>query len=74
MCTKALKKYLNDPLYKNSFFIMLTSISSAAFGFFWMLTVTLGCTPCLNQSIVRFFFSESGLIIYDTKEKKGLRA
>ena len=40
MCTKALKKYLNDPLYKNSFFIMLTSISNAGFGFiFWMLAV-----------------------------------
>ena len=38
MCTKALKKYLNDPLYKNSFFIMLTSISNAGFGFiFWMI-------------------------------------
>ena len=38
MSTKALKKYLNDPLYKNSFFIMLTSISNAGFGFiFWML-------------------------------------
>jgi len=35
---KAIKKYLKDPLYKNSFFIMLTSISSAGFGFiFWML-------------------------------------
>jgi len=35
MSTKALKKYLNDPLYKNSFFIMLTSISNAGFGFFF---------------------------------------
>jgi len=31
-----------DPLYKNSFFIMLTSLSSAAFGFFfWMLAAKL---------------------------------
>ena len=42
MCTKALKKYLNDPLYKNSFFVMLTSISNAGFGFiFWMLAAKL---------------------------------
>jgi hypothetical protein len=33
---------LKDPLYKNSFFIMLTSISSAGFGFiFWMLAAKL---------------------------------
>ena len=31
-------RYARDPLYKNSFFIMLTSISGAGFGFaFWML-------------------------------------
>jgi hypothetical protein len=35
---KELKQHLKDPLYKSSFFIMLTSISSAGFGFiFWML-------------------------------------
>ena len=62
MCTKALKKYLNDPLYKNSFFIMLTSISSAGFGFlFWMLANFSSTkkpfkneehleTPCLKNS------------------------
>ncbi|MBO8183251.1 MAG: oligosaccharide flippase family protein [Archaeoglobus sp.] len=34
--------YARDPLYKNSFFIMLTSISSAGFGFlFWMLAAKL---------------------------------
>jgi hypothetical protein len=33
-----LRPHLNDPLFKNSFFIMLTSVSSAGFGFiFWML-------------------------------------
>jgi len=37
-----LKEYLRDPLYKNSFFIMLTSISNAGFGFFfWMLAAKL---------------------------------
>ena len=31
-------RHARDPLYKNSFFIMLTSISNAGFGFaFWML-------------------------------------
>ena len=37
-----LKQHLKDPLYKNSFFIMLTSISSSGFGFvFWMLAAKL---------------------------------
>jgi len=37
-----LKHYIKDPLYKNSFFIMLTSVSAAAFGFiFWMLAAKL---------------------------------
>ncbi|MDD5420040.1 MAG: hypothetical protein PHV57_09370 [Methanomicrobiaceae archaeon] len=30
-----LRQHLMDPLYKNSFFIMLTSASSAGFGFFF---------------------------------------
>jgi hypothetical protein len=39
---KEIKQHLNDPLYKNSLFIMLTSISSAGFGFiFWMLAAKL---------------------------------
>jgi len=37
-----LKQHLKDPLYKNSFFIMLTSISTSGFGFvFWMLAAKL---------------------------------
>ena len=33
-----IKHHMKDPLYKNSFFIMLTSITAAGFGFiFWML-------------------------------------
>ena len=37
-----LKRYIRDPLYKNSFFIMLTSTSGAVFGFiFWMLAARL---------------------------------
>jgi len=39
---KELKQHLSNTLYKNSFFIMLTSTSSAAFGFiFWMLAARL---------------------------------
>ena len=39
---KELKQHLNDPLYKNSFYIMLTSITSAEFGFvFWILAAKL---------------------------------
>lgn len=34
--------YMQDPLFKNSFFIILTSITSAAFGFiFWILAAKL---------------------------------
>ena len=37
-----LEEYLRGPLYKNSFFIMLTSISNAGFGFiFWMFAAKL---------------------------------
>ena len=33
---------LRDPLYKNSFFIMLSSIINAGFGFFfWMIAARL---------------------------------
>lgn len=37
-----LNHHLRDPLFKNSLFIMLTSVSSAGFGFiFWMLAAKL---------------------------------
>ena len=33
-------KYVRDPLYKSSFFIMLSSITNAGFGFFfWMIAL-----------------------------------
>jgi O-antigen/teichoic acid export membrane protein len=39
---KELKQHLKDPLYKNSFFIILTSVTSAEFGFvFWLLAAKL---------------------------------
>ena len=35
---KELKKHLNDPLYKNSFFLVLSRVFNVACGFFfWML-------------------------------------
>ncbi len=37
-----IKKQVRDPLYKNSFYVMLTSVTSAGFGFvFWMLAAKL---------------------------------
>jgi len=37
-----LVRQARDPLYRNSFFIMLTNISTAGFGFaFWMLAAKL---------------------------------
>ena len=37
-----LRQHLKDPLYKNSFYIMLTSITGAEFGFvFWILAAKL---------------------------------
>ena len=62
MCTKALKKYLNDPLYKNSFFIMLTSISNAGFGFiFWMLAAKL--YPKEDVGIATALISSMALLV-----------
>ena len=34
---KELKQHLNDPLFKNAYFLMLSSVSSAGFGFFFWL-------------------------------------
>jgi hypothetical protein len=46
--------HLRDPLLKNSLFIMLTSITSAGFGFiFWMLVLLSRFG--LDFSIIRFF-------------------
>ncbi|HDH87619.1 MAG TPA: hypothetical protein ENF36_06190 [Desulfobacteraceae bacterium] len=61
MSTKALKKYLNDPLYKNSFFIMLTSISNAGFGFFfWLIAARFYSTADIG--LASAIISAMGLI------------
>ena len=38
--TTKIKHQIKDPLYKNSFSIMLTSVTNAGFGF-WMLAAKL---------------------------------
>jgi len=56
-----LEEYLRDPLYKNSFFIMLTSISNAGFGFiFWMLAVRFYSTADIG--LASAIISTMGLI------------
>ena len=57
-----LKEYLRDPLYKNSFFIMLTSISNAGFGFFfWMLAAKL--YPKKDVGIATALISSMALLV-----------
>ncbi|MCD6213638.1 MAG: oligosaccharide flippase family protein [Candidatus Desulfofervidus sp.] len=57
-----LKEYLRDPLYKNSFFIMLTSISNAGFGFFfWMLAAKL--YPKEDVGIATALISSMALLV-----------
>lgn len=59
---KQLKQHLNDPLYKNSFFIMLTSIASAGFGFiFWMLAARLYSIE--DVGVATALISSLGLVI-----------
>ncbi len=40
-----LKQHLNDPLFKNSYFIMLTSASISIFGFIFWIIVARFYTP-----------------------------
>jgi len=55
-----------DPLYKNSFFIMLTSLSSAGFGFFfWMLAAKL--YPKEDVGIATALISSMSLLILLTR-------
>lgn len=71
-----------DPLYKNSFFIMLTSASAAAFGFiFWMLAAKLypkedvGVATALISSLFllillsRFGLDQSIIRFFPEKDK-----
>lgn len=55
-----------DPLYKNSFFIMLTSLSSSGFGFvFWMLAAKLYMKE--DVGIATALISSMGMLILLTR-------
>ena len=59
---KELKAHLRDPLFKNSIFIMLTSITSAGFGFFfWMLAAKL--YPAEDVGIATVLISSMTLLV-----------
>lgn len=60
--TGELKKQLSDPLYRNSFFIILSSIMTSGFGFFfWMIAARL--YPKGEIGIATALISSMGLII-----------
>ena len=78
-------RHTRDPLYKNSFFIMLTSISNAGFGFvFWMLAAKLypkeevGVATALVSSMLllsnmsRFGLGFSIIRFFPEKDKSGV--
>lgn len=78
-------KYARDPLYRNSFFIMLTSISSAGFGFvFWMVAARLypkedvGVATGLISSMAllvllsRFGLDQSIIRFFPERDKSGV--
>jgi O-antigen/teichoic acid export membrane protein len=57
-----IRRSLTDPLYKNSFFIMLTSIMGAGFGFvFWMCAARL--YPPEDVGVATAIISSMGLLI-----------
>lgn len=59
---KELTYYLRDPLFKNSLFIMLTSVSSNGFGFiFWMLAAKL--YPAEDVGIATALISSMALLV-----------
>ncbi|MDI6810198.1 MAG: hypothetical protein QMD80_00700 [archaeon] len=58
---KELKQHLKDPLYKNSLFIMLTSVTSAEFGFvFWLIAVKFYSTE--EVGLASAIIAANGLI------------
>lgn len=61
-----ISSHLKDPLFKNSFFIILTSISGAGFGFiFWMLAAKLSSAE--DVGIATALISSMTLIILISK-------
>ncbi|MEM2925819.1 MAG: oligosaccharide flippase family protein [Methanocellales archaeon] len=60
------KEHLRDPLYKNSFFIMLSSVSNAIFGFFfWMVAARL--YPKSEVGVATALISSLSLLILFTR-------
>ena len=65
MVSRIIRQF-KDPLYKNSFFIILTSLSNAGFGFFfWMLAAKL--YPKEDVGIATALISSMGLLILLTR-------
>ena len=61
-----LKTYLIDPLYRNTFFIIITSLSSAGFGFiFWMLAARF--YPQEDVGVATALISSMGMLILLSK-------
>ncbi|MEM2925120.1 MAG: oligosaccharide flippase family protein [Methanocellales archaeon] len=64
--SKEFKEHLRDPLYKNSFYIMLTSVSSAIFGFFfWMIAAKL--YPKSEVGVATALISSLSLLVLLTR-------
>lgn len=50
-------KYARDPLYKNSVFMMLSSVTNAGFGFFfWMIAARLYSAEDVGLASLRFCY------------------
>lgn len=56
-----LKKHLSDPLFKNAYFLMLSSITSAGSGFFFWLIVAR-FYPAEEVGLASAIISAMGLI------------
>jgi len=58
---KELKKHLSDPLFKNAYFLMFFSLTSAGSGFFFWL-IAARFYPAVNAGIASAIISATGLI------------
>ena len=55
-----LKKHLSDPLFKNAYFLMFSSLTSAGSGFFWVIAARFYSTA--NIGLASAIISAMGLI------------
>jgi len=55
-----LKKHLSNPLFKNAYFLMLSSLTSAGSGFFWLIAARF--YSAVNVGIASAIISATGLI------------